>query len=261
MAFKDYKNNSAAGEEEGDGDFVFEEKDEKTKSFLGAFGIDVQEMIACGLHLGHRTSKLNPKMSEFVLGIKNTVHIFDLDKSALLLGAALEFIAQTMKNNGNILVVGTKPPLKELVKSAAKECGLSYVVERWLGGAFTNFEVIAKRAQRYKNLLYQKESGEFEKYTKKERIKIEKELQKMGKKFEGLADLTKMPEAVFVCDSVRDKLVLKEAKMKKIKTIAIVDTNADPSLVDYPIPVNDDAISSVKYVLDKVKETVLKNKK
>lgn len=221
---------------------------------------DIQEMMQTGMHLGHKTSKLNPKMSDFILGIRNTVHVIDLEKTAQELELALKFIEDLTKKGGNLLLVGTKTPLKDLVKKTAQECDRPYVTERWLGGAFTNFDVIIKRAQYFKDLLRQQEEGKFEKYTKKERIKIEKEINDLRGKFDGLKDLTKLPEAIFVCDAVKDGLALKEARMKGIKTIAIVDTNADPSLVDYPIPANDDAISAVSYILDQVKGVILKNK-
>jgi small subunit ribosomal protein S2 len=232
-----------------------------TKINTGGLEIDTKEMMEAGVHLGHRTSKLHPKMGKFILGIRNTVHVIDLKKTAEHLEKALEFLQQLSKTGGTLLLVGTKPPLRNLVEKIAKDCNLPYVTERWLGGTFTNFEVISKRAKYFKELQRKKEAGELEKYTKKERQKFEKELQDLQTKFEGIKDMEKLPEAVFLCDIIKDKLALKEAKMKGIKTIAIVDTNADPTLVDYPIPANDDAISSVKYILEKVKEVIKKTKK
>ncbi|MCG2690118.1 30S ribosomal protein S2 [Candidatus Parcubacteria bacterium] len=215
--------------------------------------INIEEMQEAGLHLGHKTSKLNPKTSEFVLGIKNTVHVFDLEQTAKCLEGAIEFAKVLGKEKKVLMFVSTKPPLKRLVKETAIELKMPFVVERWLGGTFTNFEVISKRAKYFKKLEEEKESGEFEKYTKKERVKKEKDLQSMGLKFEGLKNLDKMPDAIFIADIVKDKLALKEAFENKVKTITIVDSNADPSLVDFPIPANDDAISSVNYILSKIK--------
>lgn len=217
-------------------------------------------MMEAAVHFGHRTSKLHPRMESFVVGIRNTTHIIDLKKTKEHLAAALEFIASLVKQGKVLMIVSTKLPLKGLVQAMAESCGLPYVVERWLGGTFTNFPVISKRVKYFKDLKQQKESGGFDKYTKKERIKLEKTLQDMGKKFEGLSALEKLPNAVFVCDVVKDKLMVKEAKMKGIKIIGIIDTNADPLSVDYPIPANDDAILAVRYILERVKETIVKSK-
>ncbi len=222
------------------------------------FNIDIDEMMEKAVHFGHRISKLCPKMADNVLGVRSTIHIIDLEKTADYLEKALRFISEIVKNNGVVLFVGTKIPLKNLLKETAKECDFPYVSERWLGGTFTNFKVIEKRVKLYKELLEEKKKDGFGKYTKKERIKMEKELEKMGVKFEGIKNMEKIPEAVFICDMVCDDICLKEAAAIGVKVVGIADTNADPSLIDYPIPANDDAITSVKYILEKVKETILK---
>ncbi len=235
-------------------------KTEKIKK-ANKFGIDLKKMMAAGVHLGHQTSRLHPRMEGFVVGIRNTVHVIDLEKTAALLENALKFISEMIKNKETLLLVGTKIPLKDFVRQTAEDCKLPYVTERWLGGTFTNFEGISKRIKYFKELEDKKETGALVKYTKKERIKIEKELENLSRKFEGIKNIEKLPEAVFICDISKDKLALQEAKIKGIKTVAIVDTNADPSLVDYPIPANDDAIPSVLYILEKVKEVILKSVK
>ena len=222
--------------------------------------INVQDMADVGMHLGHRTSKLNPKMEDFVVGIKNTVHVIDLEKTAEYLKKALDFVEEVSKNKQVLMLVGTKPPLKRLVKSTAEEMQAPYVTERWLGGTLTNFDIITKRAQYLKLLESEKETGKLEKYTKKEQLKKEKELTDLSNKFGGIKNMSKTPDVVFICDIIKDDLALKEAKAKGIKTIAIIDTNGDPSLVDFPIPANDDAISSVRYILDRLKDVFLKHK-
>ena len=219
-------------------------------------GLDTDEMMQTGMHLGHRTSKLHPRMNDFVVGIKNTVHVIDLEKTAKYLQEALEFMKTLKKEGKTLLLVSTKTPLKRLVAETAEECGLPYVTERWLGGTFTNFDIIKKRAEHFRDLKAKKVKGELEKYTKKERVKMDEELQKLQLKFGGIENMTDLPDAVFLCDIVKDDLPLKESKMKNITTIGIIDTNADPLAVDYPIPGNDDAISSVKYILDKIKEVM-----
>ncbi|MDD5739039.1 MAG: 30S ribosomal protein S2 [Candidatus Pacebacteria bacterium] len=239
---------------------IEEEMEETIEQETPSHGFNTDEMMQAGMHLGHRTSKLHPRMKDFISGVKSTVHVVDLDQTAQHLRVALDYIETLMKNNDSLLICGTKVPLSNLVKETANESNLPYVVNRWLGGTFTNFSVISKRVSVYKEMLKGKNEGLWDKYTKKEQVEKQKELFDLQNKFEGLVRMEKLPEAVFICDLIKDKLCLKEAKAKGIKTIAIVDTNADPLLVDYPIPANDDAINSVKFILDKVKEVVLKYK-
>ncbi len=239
---------------------LIEEENPQAEKAMAEPSPQVEDMIAAGVHLGHRASKLHPRMEPLVVGLKNTIHVIDLEATAKYLDEALAFIAQLQKEGKGLILVGTKPPLRPLVQQVAEELGLPYVTERWLGGTFTNFPIIRSRVKYYLDLQQKKDSGDLEKYTKKEVAQFEKELADLRKKFEGIAKMDKLPYAVFICDIVHDKLVLKEAKEKGIKTIGLVDTNADPLAVDYPIPANDDAISSVKYILDRVKEVVLNTK-
>jgi small subunit ribosomal protein S2 len=220
----------------------------------------VEEMAKAGLHFGHKTSKVHPKMFPFIFGVRNNIHIIDLEKTKEKFDEVLKFIQELVSQNKTILFVGTKPQIKDLVKEMATELGYPYVTERWLGGTFTNFEVIRKRVEKLKELEKKKAEGFFERYTKKERTKIEKMIQKLEKKFGGIKNMEVLPDAVFICDMVKDKLAVKEAREMGVKIIAISDTNSDPTLADYFIPANDDAISSVKYILEKVKEVILKTK-
>lgn len=233
---------------------------EEKKNKEDEFNLDLEEMLRAGLHFGHRQSRGHPKMAPYLQGIRNTVHIIDLEKTAQKLREALKFIQELISQEKILLFVGTKIPIKNLVKEVAEKVGFPYVNERWLGGTFTNFEVIKKRVEYLKDLERKKESGELEKYTKKERIKINEELRKLKIKFEGIKEMERLPDAIFVIDMKKDYLAVKEARMKGIKVIGISDTNVDPTLADYPIPANDDAISSVKYILDKVQEVILSAK-
>ncbi len=228
--------------------------------FAAAREIDVEEMAQLGVHFGHQTSKTHPKMEPYLFGKRNTVHLIDLEKTKDKLEKALQFIRELISEGKILLFIGTKIQIKELLKNTSLECGLPYVNERWLGGTFTNFEIIKKRIEYFKDLEKKKTGEEFEKYTKKERAKIEKELMVLDKKFGGIKNLEKLPEAIFVLDMKKDALPIKEAQEKGIKVIGISDTNVDPNLADYPIPANDDAISSVKYILEMAKETILKTK-
>jgi len=224
------------------------------------FSIKVEEMAEAGLHFGHRTSRVHPRMKPYIFGVRNTIHIIDLEKTLEKLKEALRFIRDLISENKTILLVGTKIQIKDLVKEIAKECNLPYVTERWLGGTFTNFKTIKKRVEYFKELEEKKQKGELAKYTKKERAEIDKELKDLEMKFGGIKNLDKLPDAVFIVDMKKNALAVKEAQKKGIKIIAIADTNVDPSLADYPIPANDDAISSVKYILERVREVIKKTK-
>jgi len=218
--------------------------------------LSIDQMQSAGLHFGHSISKLHPKMKPYVAGIKNNVHMIDLEKTAKEFERALQFIGGLVSEKKTILFVGTKIQMKGLVKDAATNTRMPYVVERWLGGTFTNFETISKRVSYFKDLESKKAQGYFEKYTKKERMKIDKEIESLRNKFEGIRNLDKLPEAVLILDLKKDLTCVKEAKRKGIKIIGVVDTNIDPSLADYSIMANDDAISSIKYILEKVQEVI-----
>lgn len=225
------------------------------------FKLDIEEMAEAGLHFGHRVSRVHPKMEPYLYGVRNTVHIIDLEKTKEKFEEALKFIQELISEGKVLLIVGTKIQFKEMVKEIARDCNLPYVNERWLGGTFTNFATIKKRIEYFKDLEKKKEEGELEKYTKKERAKIDKELKDLEMKFGGIKNLETLPDAILVLDMKKDALAVKEAKRKGIKVIGIADSNVDPTLADYPIPANDDAISSVKYILEKIKEVILKSKK
>jgi small subunit ribosomal protein S2 len=222
--------------------------------------VDVEEMAKAGLHLGHKSSKIHPQMAPFLYGVRNGVHIIDLEKTKEKFVEALEFIKNLISEDKILLIIGTKIQVKDLVESVARDCDLPYVNVRWLGGTFTNFEVVKKRLEHFKDLENKKTKGELDKYTKKERALFDKELKDLEMKFGGIKNLERLPDAIFIIDIKKDALAVKEARQKGMKIIGISDTNVDPNLADYPIPANDDAISSVKYILEKVKETILNTK-
>ena len=224
------------------------------------FKINTEEMVQAGILFGHRTSNVHPKMKPYLFGTRNTIHIIDVEKTAEKLKEALIFIRELISENKILLLVGTKIQAKKLVESTAKDCSLPYVSERWLGGTFTNFETIKKRINYFKDLEKRRAEGELEKYTKKERADMDKELRGLEIKVGGIKNLDKLPDAIFVLDLEKNLLAVKEARKKGVKIIAISDTNTDPTLVDYPIPANNDAISSLKYILEKVKEVILEAK-
>lgn len=226
--------------------------------------LSVEEMEKAGVNFGHRASKLHPKMKSYISGVKNNENIFDLQKTAEEFKKALAFISRIISERPEgyptIIFVGTKIQLRATIQSAAEECEIPYVTERWLGGTFTNFDTIKKRVDYFKDLEGKQKAGELEKYTKKERLDFDKEIALLKIKFGGIKNMSKLPDAVFIFGLDKDITCAREAKKRGIKIISIVDSNVNPDIVDYPIPANDDAISSVSYIIDKVKETILNSK-
>lgn len=225
------------------------------------YGITVDEMIQAGLGYGHDKSKLNPKMKDYIAKQKDRIHIIDLDKTAEKLTEALDFVKKIKSEGKSIAFVGTKVAVRDLVKEIAIKCNSPYVTERWIGGVFTNFKEIRKRINYFKDLEAKTKEIDFEKkYVKKERLTMLKELERLRLKFDGVKNMEQLPEAVFIVDVEKDVLALTEARQCGIKVIALADTNVNPKLINYPIPGNDDAYTSIEYVLYKIEE-VLNGKK
>ncbi|KXB08842.1 30S ribosomal protein S2 [candidate division MSBL1 archaeon SCGC-AAA382N08] len=218
--------------------------------------LDPEQMVQQGVHFGHSPSKLHPEMERYLYGIRNTINIIDLEQTAEKLKQALSFIKQLKEEDRTLLVVGTKIQVQDLTEEFAKQGGFPYVNERWIGGTFTNFDNISERIEYLKELEQKREEGEFEKYTKKEKADKEEEIEKLQRKFGGLKSLNGLPDAVLVLHMRKDDLAVREAQKKGVKIIGIADTNVDPTQADYPIPANDDAITSVQYILDKIEEVV-----
>ena len=219
-----------------------------------------KEMFKAGVHWGHKKSNRHPKMEQYIYGLKNNIQIIDLQKTMEGLEKALEFIEEIIKKGGKILFVGIRPQVQVLLEEAAKNCKMPYIALRWIGGLLTNFKNLRKRIEYFMDLEKKREAGELKKYTKKEQKEFDKEIEKLKKRFGGLRDLDKLPDAVLVL-GVRDHLTpIREAKIKKIPVIALVDTDSNPSLVDYVIPSNDDAISALQFMLKIIEETINKNK-
>lgn len=220
----------------------------------------VKEMMDSAMHFGHKTQKWNPKMKKYIFGSKNNIHIFDLEKTAVALDEALEFLKQSSAAGKSILLASTKPQAAKLIMDAAAETRMPYVVHKWMPGLFTNFSTIKKRIKYFNDLLEQERSGELEKYTKKEISRIKKELIKLQDAFGGVREMDRLPAVVFVADAVRDRIIVDEALKTRITIVAITDSNADPDGVNFPIPANDDAISSLSYVVNKVKSAIIEGR-
>lgn len=223
--------------------------------------ISLLDLLKSGAHFGHKTSRWNPKMKPFIFTVRNNIHIIDLEKTRTGLQKAADFAAEIAKTGGSILFVGTKRQSRDIVKEQAENCGMPFVNLRWLGGTFTNFRTIQKTVRKLEKLQQRKDSPDFElKYTKKERLLIEREIEKLTKLFEGIKNMKRTPQAVFISDIHHDDIALTEARKMKVPVIAIVDTNTDPSLVNYPIPANDDATAAVALITQAVAEAIKANK-
>ncbi|MCK4525635.1 MAG: 30S ribosomal protein S2, partial [Candidatus Andersenbacteria bacterium] len=215
-----------------------------------------------GVHFGHKKSKRHPKMSQYIYTVRNGINIIDLGKTTIKLNEALEYMKDIASKGGVILFVGTKKQARETVKKAAEKCDMPYVTERWLGGTFTNFEKIASSIKRLEKMVSEKESGELEKkYNKKERLEIDREIKRLERKFGGIKTMKKLPEAVFIIDIKEDLTAVTESNSKKVPVVAIVDTNVDPTLVNYPIPSNDDAVGAIKLITNAVADIIIEAKK
>ncbi len=225
------------------------------------FSITIKQLLEAGVHFGHQTKRWNPKMKTFIYGSRNGIHIIDLQKSLPYIEEAYNKMRDIAKEGGAVLFVGTKKQAGPIVSEEAKKCGMPYVSERWLGGMLTNFSTITQSIQRLKDLEYLKSSEEFHKFTKKEMSAMEKEILKLQKVFNGIRDMDKLPEAVFIVDLHHEITAAREAKRLDIPIIAIADSNANPDFADYIIPANDDAIRSIKLLLETMSGAVLEGRK
>ncbi len=222
--------------------------------------VDINEMFKSGVYFGHQKSRRNPKMDEYIYATKNGINIIDLQKTAEKLSEAMTFIKSILASGKPVLFVGTKKQAKKVIESAAKKCEMPYVVDRWLGGTFTNFEAIAKRTKFLRDGEDKMAKGEYDKYTKFERMKIGEELERLEERMGGIKNMGALPGAIFVSSIPDDELAVKEARRMGIPIIALADTNANISEIDYPIPANDDAVSSLKLMLAYIVKAVLEGK-
>ena len=218
----------------------------------------IKKMLEAGIHFGHSKSRKNPRMNPYISTIRNNINIIDLESSAKKLQEALDFIQETIKKGGVVLFVGTQPQAKQITMAAARECGMPYVVERWIGGILTNFKVVRKRVEYLKDLEKKKAAGELAKYTKKEQMLFDEEIEKLNKKFGGIKEMIKLPDALLVLSIKKSLAAVREAQRKKIPIVGLADTDSDPMMANYPIPANDEAISALEFMLDKFKEVILK---
>lgn len=220
----------------------------------------ILEMLQAGVHFGHQVSRWHPKMKPYIFTDRNGVHVIDLEQTQIKLKETLETVKNLAAEGKVILFVTTKPQAREIVKEAAISCDSPYLVDRWLGGMLTNFDEIKKMIKKYNDLKEKQASGELERYTKKEQLDFAKEIESMGSYLAGLAKLKKMPDALFIPALQREKTAVVEANKMNVTIIGVADTNANPDKVDYFVPANDDAVNSIKMVVNLMAEAIKEGK-
>ena len=218
----------------------------------------MRQLLEAGVHFGHHTRRWNPKMEPYIFGKRNSIHIINLEKTVPMLYEALEAIQSIAKNGGKFLFVGTKRSASDLIAQAATNCGQYYVNHRWLGGMLTNWETVSKSIKKLKNLEERISSGEINNLTKKERLNIERQKEKLDLTLGGIKNMNGIPDALFIIDTNKEAIAVLEANNLNIPVIAICDTNTNPSGVDYPIPGNDDALRAISLYCDLIAASVLK---
>lgn len=222
---------------------------EAEKESVDKYELSLEAMLKAGVHFGHKKSRWNPKMQQYIFGVRNGIHIIDLEKSILYFEKALEKIEEVFSQNGIVLIVGTKRQSKDLVGAVAKKIGIPFVNERWLGGTFTNFDIMKKRLKYLVDTRESLSKGKLVSLTKLEKHKLMKRLDKIEEKMGGLIGMNRLPDLVIVLDTNKERAAIDEAKKMGIPMVGLIDSNSNPDLVEYPIPANDDALSSLKYIL------------
>jgi small subunit ribosomal protein S2 len=219
--------------------------------------VELDALLQAGAHFGHLTRRWNPKMKPFIFMERNGIHIIDLKKSQEMLESACNAVSSIVAEDKRILFVGTKPQAKDVVTEEAKRCNAFYCTERWLGGMLTNFSTIRKSVKRLTNIEKMETDGTFESITKKERLFLNREREKLQDVLSGIVEMSRLPGALFVVDVKKEAIAVSEAKRLGIPVVAIVDTNCDPDGIDYPIPANDDALKSVQLVTKAIADAVI----
>lgn len=218
----------------------------------------MRQLLEAGVHFGHHTRRWNPKMAPYIFGKRNNIHIVNLEKTVPMLYEALDAVQSIAKNGGKFLFVGTKRSASDLIAQAATNCGQYYVNHRWLGGMLTNWETVSNSIKKLKSLEERIETGEVNSLTKKERLQIERQKEKLDLNLGGIKNMNGIPDAMFIIDTNKESIAILEANNLNIPVIAICDTNSNPSGVDYPIPGNDDALRAISLYCDLVAASVLK---
>jgi small subunit ribosomal protein S2 len=220
----------------------------------------IGQLLSAGVHFGHQTKRWNPKMKPYIFGSRSGIYLIDLEQTETRLNAACEFLEATAAKGQSVMFIGTKKQAKALVVEQAQRAGQPFVVNRWLGGTLTNFQTIKQNLDKLRELRKQKEEGLFERISKKDANRLGRQLERLESSFSGLADMVKLPGCVFVIDTKREQIAVREAQRLNIPIVAICDTNADPDPITYPIPGNDDAIRSIRLILSLAVDSVIRGR-
>lgn len=219
--------------------------------------LTMQELLEAGVHFGHQTKRWNPKMKQYIFGQRNGIYLIDLSKTSECLRRAEEFVMRLAAENRTLLFVGTKRQAQDLIVDEAQRCGMYFVNERWLGGLLTNFTTIQRSLDRLRDLEAMATDGRHESLSKKEVARLEKEKRKLHRNLDGIRRMSRLPDAVFVIDTRREKIAVDEARKLRIPVIGLVDTNCDPEDVDYVIPGNDDALRAIRIFVTRIADAVI----
>ena len=223
--------------------------------------VSVEALLEAGAHFGHLTRRWNPKMNKFIFTERNGIHIIDVRKTQKLINYAREIVHDIASRGNIVLFVGTKSQARPIIEEQAKKADMNYVSERWLGGMLTNFSTIRRSIRRLSNIDNMETDGTFEKITKKERLLLIREKDRLRKVFGGIENMTRLPGAIFVVDAKREHLAVKEARVLGIPVIGIIDTNTDPDSVDFPIPANDDSVQTIEIIASIVSDAIIDGNK
>jgi len=216
----------------------------------------MQELLEAGVHFGHQTQRWNPKMRKYIFMERNGIYILDLQKTSAMLERARKTVREIVGRGGTVLFVGTKKQARDPIRDAAEGCGQYYVNERWLGGMLTNFQTIRKSLDRFRDIERMKTDSTYELIGKKERLRLDKECGKLDKVFHGIKEMDRTPAAIFIVDTLKEKIAVSEARKLGIPIVGVVDTNCDPDVISHPIPGNDDAIRSIQLLTDAIASAV-----
>ncbi|SHK39975.1 30S ribosomal protein S2 [Thermocrinis minervae] len=222
--------------------------------------VSMRELLEAGVHFGHSKSRWNPKMAPYLYGVRNGIHIIDLNKTVVYLDQAYHFVADSVAQGAEVLFVGTKKQAKDVIKEEAERAGVHYVNERWVGGLLTNFRTVRKSILRLLTLERMEADGVFDVLPKKEVRDLRRKMERLRKLYGGIINMKRVPDIIWVVDTVREHIAVTEAKKLGITVVAVADSNCDPDLIDYIIPGNDDAIKSIKLLTSKIADAVIEGK-